>query len=126
MQNAIDRNEYKNKSRNREYYENRRRENEVSREKIKKFKNNNFIDFSKIICFECRQKNIMFAIASFLHSLTNRKKKLINIVSIVSTQIVKNKNALHHFFILMMFNVNIITITIKAIIDNKIIYHFIF
>ena len=54
MQNAIDRNEYKNKNKNREYRENRRRKNEISREKIKDFKNNTFIDFSKINCFKCR------------------------------------------------------------------------
>ena len=50
----------------------------------------------------------MFVIASLSNSLTNRKKKLINVVSIISIQIVKNKNALHHFFILITFNVNII------------------
>ena len=56
VQNAIDQNEYKNKSRNREYRENRRCENQISREKIKEFKNNDFINFSKIDCFRCCQK----------------------------------------------------------------------
>ena len=54
MQSAIDRNEYRNKNNNREYRENRRLKNKISREKIKKFKNDNFIDFSKINCFKCR------------------------------------------------------------------------
>ena len=45
VQNAIDRNKYKNKDKNREYRENRRRENEISRKKTKKVKNNNFIAF---------------------------------------------------------------------------------
>ena len=71
-------------------------------------------------------KNIMFVIAQFFNSLTNRKKNLINVVSIASIQIVKNKNVLHNFFILITFYVNIIMITIKIIIDNKIIYNFIF
>ena len=48
VQNAIDQREYKNRNKNREYCENRHRENEIWREKIKEFKNNNFIDFSKI------------------------------------------------------------------------------
>ena len=56
MQRFVDRNEYKNKNKNREYRENGRRENEVSREEIKEFKNNNFIDFSKVNCFKYRQK----------------------------------------------------------------------
>ena len=56
VQSAIDRSEYKNKNKNREYRENRRRENEISREKIKEVKDNNFIDFSKTNCFKCRQK----------------------------------------------------------------------
>ena len=56
MQNAIDRSEYKNKNKDREYRENRRHENEISREKIKEFKNSNFIDFSEIYYFKCRQK----------------------------------------------------------------------
>ena len=50
---------------------------------------------------------------------------MINVVSIASIQIVKNKNVLHHSFILMTFYVNIIMITIKTIIDNKIIYNFV-
>ena len=67
----------------------------------------------------------MLVIAQFSNSLTNRKKK-INVVSIASTQIVKNKNALHYFFILITLHINYIMITIKAMIDNKIIYNFIF
>ena len=80
----MNRNDYGNKGKNREYCENRRRKNEISRDKIKKLKNINFINFSKMNCFKCRQKNIMFAIASFLNLLTNRKNKLINVVSIAS------------------------------------------
>ena len=44
VQTAIDRNDYKNQSRNREYRQNRRRENEISSDKTKKSENNNFID----------------------------------------------------------------------------------
>ena len=73
MQSAIDRNDYRNKSRNREYRENRRRKSEISRDKTKKSENNNFIDLSKIKYFKCSQKNIMFMIAQLLNSLTNRK-----------------------------------------------------
>ena len=51
VQNTIDRNEYKNRSKNREYRDNRRREKKISREKQKKCKSNNFIDFSKTNCF---------------------------------------------------------------------------
>ena len=54
VQNAIDRSDYKNRSKNHEYRENRRRENEISRDETKKSENNNFIDLSKIDCFECR------------------------------------------------------------------------
>ena len=75
VESAIDRNEYKNKNKDREYRENRRRKNEISREKIKEFEKNNVIDFSKINCFKYRQKSIMFAIASFSHLLINRKIK---------------------------------------------------
>ena len=63
VQNAINQYNYKNKSKNREYRENRRRENEILRNKTKKFENNNFIDLSKINCFKCCQKNTMFVIA---------------------------------------------------------------
>ena len=56
VQSVIDRSDYKNKSKNHEYRENRRRENEILREKIKKFNNNNFINFLKIDCFKCCQK----------------------------------------------------------------------
>ena len=100
VQNAIDRNEYKSRSRNREYRENRRRADKISRQKIKEFKNNNFIDFSKINYFKCRQNEhyvcdcIVFAFAN-----ESRKKNLINVVSIASTQIVNNKSALHHFLL---------------------------
>ena len=73
MQNAIDRNDYRNKSKNRKNRENRRRKNEISRDKTMKFKNNNFIDLSKINCFKCYQKNIMFVIAQFSNLLINRK-----------------------------------------------------
>ena len=41
-------------------------------------------------------------------------------------QIVKNKNVLHYFFILITFYVNIIIVTLKTMIDNKIIHNFIF
>ena len=54
------------------------------------------------------------------------KKNLINVVLITSIQIVKNKNALHYFFILITFYVNIIMITIKTMIVNKIIHSLIF
>ena len=52
--------------------------------------------------------------------------KLINIGSIASTQSVKNKNFLHHFFILMTFYININMITVKTMIDNEIVYNCIF
>ena len=73
VQSAIDRNDYRNKNKNREYWENRRRENEISRDKTKKSENNNFVDLLQINCFKCCQKSIMFVIAQFLNSLTNRK-----------------------------------------------------
>ena len=57
---------------------------------------------------------------------SGKKIKLINVVSIASVQIIKNKNVLHHFFMLITLYINTIMITIKAIIDSKIIYHFIF
>ena len=57
MQNTIDRNDFKDKNRDREYRENRHCENEISRDKTKKFKNNDFFDLSKINCFKCCQKN---------------------------------------------------------------------
>ena len=82
--------------------------------------------FQKLVILNVVKKNIIFAIASFLHSLTNRKKKLINVILIASIQNVKNKNALHYFFILMTLSVNIIMITIKTIIDNEIIHNSIF
>ena len=69
VQNAIDRDEYKNKSKNRQY-----RENEILHKKTKKSENNNFTDFSKINYFKCCQKNIMVVIAPFSNSLKNRKK----------------------------------------------------
>ena len=56
VQNAIDENEYRDRNKNCEYRENRRREKEVWRQKIKKSKNSNFIDFSKVNCFKYRQK----------------------------------------------------------------------
>ena len=58
VQNAINRSDYRNKSKIREYRENRRRENKISRKKTKKFTNNNFIDFSKINGFKCRKKTL--------------------------------------------------------------------
>ena len=76
VQNAIDRNDYRNKNKNREYRENRRRKNEILRDEIKKSENNNFIDLSKIDCFKYCQKNIMFVIAQFSNSVTNRKKNI--------------------------------------------------
>ena len=54
VQNTMDRNHYRNKSRNRKYRENRRRENEISRDKRNKSENFNFIDFLKTYCFKCR------------------------------------------------------------------------
>ena len=68
----------------------------------------------------------MFAITSFSHSLRNRKKKLINVVSIVLIQSVKDKNVLRHFFILITLYVNISMITIKTMLENKIIHNFVF
>ena len=56
MQNIIDWNNYQNKNKNREYRENRRREYKISRDETKKFKNDNFIDLSKINYFKCCQK----------------------------------------------------------------------
>ena len=55
-----------------------------------------------------------------------KRIKLINVILIVSVLIVKNKNVLQHFFILITFYINIIMITIKTIIDNNFIYNFIF
>ena len=78
VQSTIDRNDYKNKNKDREYRENRRRENEISRDKTKKSKNNNVIDLSKIAGLKCRQKNIMFVIAQLSNPLTNRKKNKVD------------------------------------------------
>ena len=64
----------------------------------------------------------MLEIASNSNLLkSRRKKKIINVVSIVLTQISKEKNAMHYLFTLITLYVNIIMITIKTIIDNKII-----
>ena len=52
------------------------------------------------------------------------KKNLINVISILSTSIFKNKHARHHLFTLITLYVNTIMITIKAIIDNEIIHNF--
>ena len=93
MQNAIDRSEYRNKNKDREYRENRRRKNEISRDKIKEFRNNNFIDFSKINCFKCRQKRHSVRDCIAFVFANKSKKKLIHVVSITSIQIVKNKKA---------------------------------
>ena len=51
MKNTIDRNDFKNKNKNREYRENRRRKNKSLRDNIKRFKNNNLINLSKRNCF---------------------------------------------------------------------------
>ena len=59
-------------------------------------------------------------------SVKKSKKKMINVVSIVSIQIVKNKSTLQYFFILITLYVNTIMITIKIMIDNKSIRNFIF
>ena len=66
MQNTINRSEYKNKSKSREYCKNRPRENEISHEKTKKFKNSNFIDFSKINRY-FRMNILNFQIVIFLN-----------------------------------------------------------
>ena len=52
--------------------------------------------------------------------------KLINVVSIILTQIFKDKNAVHYLFMLITLYENIIMITIKTIIDNEIIHNFLF
>ena len=108
MQSAINQNEYKNRNRNREYRKNGGRENEISREKKKKIKNHNFIDFSKIDCFICRRKERYVRNCIVFESVKKSKKKLIIVVSSASIQIVKNKSVLHHFFILITFYVNTI------------------
>ena len=74
VQNAIDRDQYKNRSKNREYHENRRRENEISREKTKNFKTNNFIDFLKIDCFKYREKK-HYARDCIVFAFVNKSKK---------------------------------------------------
>ena len=126
VQNAIDRNKHRNKNKNREDRENRRRENEISREKTKEFKNSNFNNFSKISYFKCCQKE-HYARDCIVFALVNKlKKKLINVVSIALIQIVKDRNILHYFVILITLYINIIIITIITIIDNEIIHNFIF
>ena len=55
LQSAISRSESKNKSKKREYRENRDREDEISHEKTKRFKNSSFIKFFKIECHRCRK-----------------------------------------------------------------------
>ena len=84
VQNTIDRNGYKNKNKNRKYRENRRRKNEISREKIKEFKNNNFINFSKINCFKCLQKKHYVRNCIVFAFVNKSQKKFFNVVSIAS------------------------------------------
>ena len=55
VQNAISRNKSRNKKEWREYRERRNQKNEILHEKIKEFKNKNFIDFSKVNCHRCHK-----------------------------------------------------------------------
>ena len=78
-------------------------------------------------CHQCH-KNEHYArnCVEFEFIRKSSKKKLINVVLIASTQISKNKNAMHYLFTLMTLHVNTIMITIKAMIDNETIHNFLF
>ena len=93
-------------------------------EKIKQLKNNNFINFFKVKCHRCYRNEHYTRNCIEFEFIKKSSKKLIYVVSIVSIQIFKNKNAIHYLFTLMTLYVNIIIITIKAIIDNKILHFF--
>ena len=58
--------------------------------------------------------------------IVEKSIKLINVVLIVSTQIFKSKNAVHHLFTLVTLYVNTIIITFRTMIDNEMIYNFFF
>ena len=78
VQNAINRNKSKNKKEGRAYLERWNQKDETLHEKIKKLKNINFKDFSKMKCYRCH-KNEHYArncIEFKLNKKSSKKNKV--------------------------------------------------